>query len=170
MFWDIAVDPELKNVDPCTARGCLWPRATDGKVYVPFRISNQYSERERNTIIQGLASFARSTCIRFIPLDCQRDFVDIQYLSGCFSFVGRRGQGQVVSLSRQGCVFQSIIQHELLHALGFNPSRLFELFPKSSHHFKISGMLLEGWRRPLHHLAIADDVSGSDRRCRSPIL
>ncbi|CAL8360249.1 unnamed protein product [Boreogadus saida] len=34
----------------------------------------------------------------------------------------------------------------------------------------ISGMLLEGWRRPLHHLAIADDVSGSNRRCRSPIL
>ncbi|CAL8383085.1 unnamed protein product [Arctogadus glacialis] len=127
MFGDIAVDPELKNADPCTARGCLWPRATDGKVYVPFRISNQYSARERNTIIQGLASFARSTCIRFIPLDRQRDFVDIQYLSGCFSFVGRRGQGQVVSLSRQGCVFQSIIQHKLLHALGFNSSRLFEL-------------------------------------------
>lgn len=38
----------------------------------------------------------------------------------CFSFVGRRGRGQTVSLSRQGCVFQQIIQHELLHALGFN--------------------------------------------------
>lgn len=38
----------------------------------------------------------------------------------CFSFVGRRGRGQVVSLSRQGCVFRQIIQHELLHALGFN--------------------------------------------------
>ena len=44
MFGDIAVDPELKNTDPCTARGCLWPRATDGKVYVPFRIGNQYYE------------------------------------------------------------------------------------------------------------------------------
>ncbi|XP_056463723.1 hatching enzyme 1.2-like [Gadus chalcogrammus] len=120
MFGDIAVDPELKNADPCTARGCLWPRATNGKVYVPFRISNQYSARERNTIMQALASFASSTCIRFIPLDRQRDFVNIQSRSGCFSFVGRRGRAQVVSLSRQGCVFESVIQHELLHALGFN--------------------------------------------------
>ncbi|CAL8404402.1 unnamed protein product [Boreogadus saida] len=120
MFGDIAVDPELKNADPCTARGCLWPRATDGKVYVPFRISNQYSARERATIMQGLASFTTSTCIRFFPLNRQRDFVNIQSRSGCFSFIGRRGQGQVVSLSRQGCVFQSVIQHELLHALGFN--------------------------------------------------
>ncbi|XP_029985525.1 low choriolytic enzyme-like [Sphaeramia orbicularis] len=120
MFGDIAMPSGLQNADPCTARGCLWPKASDGNVYVPYRISNQYSQNERNRIIQGLRSFAQSTCIRFTPLNRQRDFVDIQSRSGCFSFVGRRGNGQVVSLSRQGCVFQSIIQHELLHALGFN--------------------------------------------------
>lgn len=38
----------------------------------------------------------------------------------CYSFVGRRGRGQIVSLSRGGCVFQQIVQHEMLHALGFN--------------------------------------------------
>ncbi|XP_071400321.1 low choriolytic enzyme-like isoform X2 [Centroberyx affinis] len=120
MYGDIAVKTGLQNADPCTARGCLWPRASDGNVYVPYRISNQYSQRERATIIRGLQSFAQSTCIRFTPLNRQRDFVDIQSRSGCFSFVGRRGRGQTVSLSRRGCVFQSVIQHELLHALGFN--------------------------------------------------
>uniref|UniRef100_A0A3B4B0B9 Metalloendopeptidase n=1 Tax=Periophthalmus magnuspinnatus TaxID=409849 RepID=A0A3B4B0B9_9GOBI len=117
---DIAVPYGLQNADPCTARGCLWPKATDGNVYVPYRISNQYSQRETNTIIDGLRSFAQSTCVRFTPLDRQRDFVDIQSQGGCFSFVGRRGGAQVVSLARQGCVFQSTIQHELLHALGFD--------------------------------------------------
>ncbi|XP_059204831.1 hatching enzyme 1.2-like [Centropristis striata] len=120
MFGDIAVPTGLENADPCTRRGCLWPRSTDGNVYVPYRISNQYSRRERDTIIRGLRSFAASTCIRFTPLNRQRDFVDIQSRQGCFSFVGRRGGGQVVSLMRQGCVFQGTIQHELLHALGFN--------------------------------------------------
>uniref|UniRef100_A0A3B4AWY7 Metalloendopeptidase n=1 Tax=Periophthalmus magnuspinnatus TaxID=409849 RepID=A0A3B4AWY7_9GOBI len=124
---DIAVPYGLQNADPCTARGCLWPKATDGNVYVPYRISNQYSQRETNTIIDGLRSFAQSTCVRFTPLD--RGFNEFLAcfaplplsLSGrCFSFVGRRGGAQVVSLARQGCVFQSTIQHELLHALGFD--------------------------------------------------
>uniref|UniRef100_A0AAQ5Z216 Metalloendopeptidase n=1 Tax=Amphiprion ocellaris TaxID=80972 RepID=A0AAQ5Z216_AMPOC len=122
IFGDIAVPTGLQNADPCTGRaqGCLWPKATDGNVYVPYRISNQYSRRERDEIIRGLRSFAETTCIRFTPLNGQRDFVDIQSSTGCFSFVGRRGGGQTVSLRRQGCIFRQIIQHELLHALGFN--------------------------------------------------
>ncbi|XP_075966292.1 hatching enzyme 1.2-like [Anarhichas minor] len=120
MFGDIAVPTDLQNADPCVERGCLWPKATDGNVYVPYRISRDYDRRERNTIVNGLRSFAASTCIRFTPLNEQEDFVDIQSRSGCFSFIGRRGRGQVVSLRRRGCVFQQIIQHELLHALGFN--------------------------------------------------
>ena len=38
----------------------------------------------------------------------------------CWSFVGRRGKKQVVSLAKSGCVYHKVIQHELLHALGFN--------------------------------------------------
>ncbi|XP_075994318.1 high choriolytic enzyme 1-like [Genypterus blacodes] len=120
MYGDIAVSTGLGNADPCTSRGCLWPKSSDGNVYVPYRISTQYSARERNTIVEGLRSFAASTCIRFTPQRSRRDFVDIQSRSGCFSFVGRRGNGQVLSLARRGCVFQSTIQHELLHALGFD--------------------------------------------------
>lgn len=42
IFGDIAVPTGLGNADPCTARQCLWPKATDGNVYIPYRISNQY--------------------------------------------------------------------------------------------------------------------------------
>lgn len=44
LFGDIAVPTGLGNADPCTDRGCLWPKSTDGNVYIPFRISNQYCE------------------------------------------------------------------------------------------------------------------------------
>lgn len=37
----------------------------------------------------------------------------------CASLLGRTGDMQVVSLQRFGCVSLGIIQHELLHALGF---------------------------------------------------
>ncbi|XP_037547300.1 low choriolytic enzyme [Nematolebias whitei] len=121
MFGDIAIPTGLRNADPCTAQGCLWPKnSNDGNVYIPYLISNQYSEREKNIIVRGLQSFEASTCIRFRPRQQERDFVSIQSRSGCFSFIGRQNGGQIVSLSRQGCVFHQIVQHELLHALGFN--------------------------------------------------
>ncbi|XP_077419214.1 high choriolytic enzyme 1-like [Vanacampus margaritifer] len=120
MFGDIAVPTGLQNADQCTRDRCRWPKASDGFVYVPYSISREYSTRERETIVNGLRSFAASTCIRFTPRNRQRDFVDILSRSGCYSFVGRRGGGQTVSLNRRGCVYEKIVQHELLHALGFN--------------------------------------------------
>ncbi|KAM4744412.1 high choriolytic enzyme 1-like isoform 2-T3 [Anableps anableps] len=120
MFGDIAVPTGLQNADPCTSRGCLWNKNQDGNVYIPYRISSQFSQRERSIIVRGLESFHTSTCLRFRPHRRERDFVNIQSRGGCWSFIGRRGGGQVVSLSRRGCVFHHIVQHELLHALGFN--------------------------------------------------
>ena len=40
---DIAIPsfPE-KNADPCTSRGCMWPKYSDGKIYVPYVIANHY--------------------------------------------------------------------------------------------------------------------------------
>lgn len=124
---DIAVGDGLQNADLCTSRRCRWPKARDGKVYVPYRISRQYSRRERAVIEDGLRSFAECpvgrrpiTCVRFIPRTTEPDFLDIVSDEGCYSFVGRQRGPQNVSLDRAGCVHKNIIQHELLHALGFH--------------------------------------------------
>lgn len=42
------------------------------------------------------------------------------YLRRCWSYVGRIGGKQEVSLNVYGCVYHGVIQHELLHALGFH--------------------------------------------------
>ncbi|XP_056610422.1 hatching enzyme 1.2-like [Triplophysa dalaica] len=120
MFGDIAVATGLQNADPCTAKGCKWDRSRDGKVYVPYVISNQYSPKEKEVIKTGLKSFKNSTCIRFVPHNAQRHFIDIKSVSGCYSYLGRQGGGQVVSLERPGCISHKTVQHELLHALGFH--------------------------------------------------
>ncbi|KAM3608774.1 uncharacterized protein V6R79_004482 [Siganus canaliculatus] len=118
---DIAYDSEKeRNADPCTSGGCMWSKSGDGKVYVPFVIASHYSSRERAIIERGLQSFSSVSCIRFVPRSGQRDYLSIQSHNGCYSYLGRRGNGQAVSLDRQGCLYHSTVQHELLHALGFN--------------------------------------------------
>ncbi|KAM7423543.1 hypothetical protein PAMA_000070 [Pampus argenteus] len=119
---DIAIQSEAeRNADPCTSIGCLWLKYTDGKVYIPYYIANHYSSRERSLITRGLESFSAVSCIRFRPYqNGDPQWLSIESRSGCYSYVGRQGGGQVVSLSRQGCLYHNTIQHELLHALGFN--------------------------------------------------
>ncbi|TNN00247.1 high choriolytic enzyme 1-like [Takifugu flavidus] len=118
---DIAYSGEgERNADACTSRGCMWAKSSDGKVYVPYVIASHYSSRERSIIERGLLSFHDVSCIRFTPWRNQRDFLSIVSDSGCYSYVGRQGYSQTLSLDRQGCLYHSTVQHELLHALGFH--------------------------------------------------
>ncbi|XP_041918489.1 low choriolytic enzyme-like isoform X1 [Alosa sapidissima] len=124
---DIAVDTGFQNAAPCTSRrhrNCKWYRSKDGRVYVPYVISSQYSSREKAIIVKAMNSFANATCVRFRPRKRRRskdrDYLYIKSKRGCWSYVGRRGRRQIVSLARRGCVYHQVIQHELLHALGFH--------------------------------------------------
>ncbi|KAJ4919846.1 hypothetical protein JOQ06_023063 [Pogonophryne albipinna] len=119
---DIAIDNEAeRNADPCTSRGCKWLKNSDGKVYVPYYITNHFSSREKAIITRGLESFSSISCIRFRPTySNDHEWLQIESQNGCWSYVGRRGGKQVVSLARSGCLYHNTVQHELLHALGFN--------------------------------------------------
>ncbi|XP_026233722.1 high choriolytic enzyme 1-like [Anabas testudineus] len=119
---DIAIKPGAdRNADPCTASGCLWGKWSDGKVYIPYYIANSFSSREQAIITRGLESFSAVSCIRFRPYqNGDQAWLSIESRNGCYSYVGRQGGGQTVSLDRQGCLYHSTVQHELLHALGFN--------------------------------------------------
>lgn len=119
---DIALDTEAeRNADPCTSSYCMWGKWTDGKVYIPYYIASHFSSRERSIITRGLESFSSVSCIRFRPSrSTDRDWLSIESRDGCWSYVGRRGGQQVLSLARSGCLYHNTVQHELLHALGFN--------------------------------------------------
>ncbi|XP_003941308.1 astacin-like metalloendopeptidase [Saimiri boliviensis] len=97
-----------------------WPKGGGGVVEVPFLLSSKYSEPSRQVILEALAEFERSTCIRFVTYQGQRDFISIIPMYGCFSSVGRSGGMQVVSLA-PACLQkgQGIVLHELMHVLGF---------------------------------------------------
>ncbi|XP_022078274.1 hatching enzyme 1.2-like [Acanthochromis polyacanthus] len=118
---DIAYQSEVeRNADPCTSRGCMWPKSSDGMVYVPYTLSSAFTSREVSVIERGLQSFHGFSCIRFVRRTSQRDYLKIQSLNGCYSYIGRTGYGQDLSLQKSGCVYHDTVQHELLHALGFH--------------------------------------------------
>ncbi|XP_053197117.1 high choriolytic enzyme 1-like [Scomber japonicus] len=111
--------PKTRNAIRCWSQSCMWRKARNGQVVVPFAISGQFSSYERQTIERAMRGFHSSTCIRFVPRGRERDFLSIESRGGCFSALGRSGGMQVLSINKQGCMYHGIIQHEIIHALGF---------------------------------------------------
>ncbi|XP_055078119.1 zinc metalloproteinase nas-30-like [Periophthalmus magnuspinnatus] len=94
-----------------------WPMYLD-VVQVPFTISSDFTGAEINVIKTAMQAFSLSTCVKFVPRTFQYNYVSIVKQSGCWSYVGRQGGEQKLSLG-YGCVFYGIVQHELIHALNF---------------------------------------------------
>ncbi|KAK2842742.1 hypothetical protein Q5P01_012942 [Channa striata] len=116
---DIALSNH-RNADPCVQNGCKWPKSSDGHVYIPYVIANSYTSQQLGVITSAINSFSASTCIRFIPRTTETAYVNIQSYNGCYSYVGRQGNAQTVSLMSNGCIYFGTVQHELIHALGFD--------------------------------------------------
>ncbi|XP_062380133.1 hatching enzyme 1.2-like [Sardina pilchardus] len=114
------VVPKTRNAMACWNNYCLWKKSANGKVEVPYIVNPEFSYYEVRKIQNAMATFSCKTCVKFVPRSSQRDYLSIENKSGCYSYLGRTGGGQVVSLNRYGCVYHGIIQHELLHALGFH--------------------------------------------------
>ncbi|XP_077408728.1 low choriolytic enzyme-like [Vanacampus margaritifer] len=113
--------PRTRTAMKCTvkAKNCLWPKSGNGKVVIPYIMADKYIDTERRTIEVALRGIEARTCIRFIPRTTQRAYLSFEPKFGCFSMLGRMGGRQLVSLQRFGCVQHGIIQHEVLHAMGF---------------------------------------------------
>ncbi|XP_058476183.1 hatching enzyme 1.2 isoform X2 [Solea solea] len=115
---DIAVSAGRRS-KVCFARSCLWSKSVDGHVYIPYKLSPDYTEIDTKQIKKGMENIEKGTCVRFVPRTHQRDYIDIQQKSGCWSYLGSRGGRQTVSLQSPDCVQVGVVSHEFMHALGF---------------------------------------------------
>ncbi|CAG5928219.1 unnamed protein product [Menidia menidia] len=113
--------PKTRNAMKCRNKqySCLWPKSRNGYVEIPFTLSEKYDTAETYTILNAMKGFEPQTCIRFIPRRNERVYLSIEPKYGCFSLLGRIGDKQVLSLQKFGCIANGVVQHELLHALGF---------------------------------------------------
>ncbi|GAB0091048.1 zinc metalloproteinase nas-13 [Sergentomyia squamirostris] len=88
---------------------------------IPYVFAADFTSAHRSIIVAGMADIMAATCVRFVPRSTERDYVTIQNAnSGCWSYVGRIRNAQILNLSIQGgCVTRGIATHELIHAIGF---------------------------------------------------
>ncbi|KAM9302118.1 embryonic protein UVS.2-like [Gastrophryne carolinensis] len=115
---DIAVKRN-RNAVTCKGKSCLWPKSKDERVTVPYTLSDNYTSEEKEIIQAAMEEVTVVTCIQFIPRQKEVNYLRIQPYDGCWSYVGRVGGAQDLSLVKPGCLHWGIIQHELLHSLGF---------------------------------------------------
>ncbi|MBN3303717.1 ASTL metalloendopeptidase, partial [Amia calva] len=74
---------------------------------------------EMDVILQAMKEFSTLTCVKFVNRTLQTDYLYFTPVDGCWSYLGRTGGQQIVSLNKDGCLISGVIQHEVNHALGF---------------------------------------------------
>lgn len=71
----------------------------------------------RKIIEKSIKKIEEISCFRFPKRTSEKNYLDIDKRDGCYSFVGKIGGRQILSLSG-GCIYSFIIIHELFHVLG----------------------------------------------------
>ncbi|XP_035207508.1 zinc metalloproteinase nas-8-like isoform X2 [Stegodyphus dumicola] len=96
--------------------GYKWPRNK-----VPYAISSTFSVTQRRAIVKAIEVWNNQVqCVKFVPRkQGDKDYVLFFPGKGCYSYMGRRGGKQPISLDTTGCLKESVILHELDHAIGF---------------------------------------------------
>ncbi|XP_063297690.1 astacin-like metalloendopeptidase [Pelobates fuscus] len=98
---------------------CFWTASKNGVVPVPYVISSAYSNIQILIINAAMRQIELMTCINFVQRKSEWDYLSIESGNGCWSNVARQGGKQTVSLDKSGCLGSGVIQHELMHSLGF---------------------------------------------------
>jgi len=98
----------------------LWPKNNAGVVRIPYRFTNNHNTRARNVIRRAMDEYASATCFEFVERTNERDYIRFISDGGCWSYLGRQGGRQDISLDNDGCVSHATAQHEIMHAVGFD--------------------------------------------------
>ncbi|KAI4801939.1 hypothetical protein KUCAC02_019807 [Chaenocephalus aceratus] len=106
---DIAVDPNRNAIIDQTRR---W------KFPIPYILTDSLDLNAKGVILQAFEEYRLRSCVDFKPYEGESSYLSFTKLDGCWSFVGDDRVGQNVSIGAR-CDTKAIVQHELLHALGF---------------------------------------------------
>ena len=134
-----------------------------------------------NYMVNEMRMIEAVTCIRFVVRTVEIDFLEIINGSGCWSWLGRRGGRQELSMRSPGCMWEGTMVHEAIHALGYDHMHnsadrdnfvriLWENIPQANqHNFNtVNPNLMHNFNTPydlrsvMHYWRNAFGISGRD--------
>ncbi|GCB80064.1 hypothetical protein scyTo_0017073 [Scyliorhinus torazame] len=99
-------------------RNALKDPTSRWKFPIPYILTDTLDLNAKGVILNSFEQYRLKSCIDFKPYEGEETFLSFQKLDGCWSFVGDGHTGQNVSIGER-CDSKAIVEHELLHALGF---------------------------------------------------
>ncbi|XP_074945819.1 meprin A subunit alpha-like [Phalacrocorax aristotelis] len=88
------------------------------KFPIPYILGDNLDLNAKGVILQAFEMFRLKSCVDFKPYEGESTYIFFTKESGCWSMVGDLQTGQNLSIG-VGCDYRAIVEHELLHALGF---------------------------------------------------
>ncbi|XP_077971268.1 uncharacterized protein LOC120346512 isoform X2 [Styela clava] len=101
--------------------GRIWnDKPVDERHKIYYEWASSVTEKAEKAIIEAIKRYEEKTCIDFIERKTEERYFRFTSGRGCMSMIGRhRKNGQQVSIGK-GCEIPGVVQHELLHLLGFH--------------------------------------------------
>ncbi|XP_037700458.1 meprin A subunit alpha [Choloepus didactylus] len=102
---------------PSSRNGLRDPN-TRWKFPIPYILADNLGLNAKGAILYAFEMFRLKSCVDFKPYEGESSYIIFQQFDGCWSEVGDQHVGQNISIGF-GCDYKAIIEHEILHALGF---------------------------------------------------
>ncbi|XP_006860592.1 PREDICTED: LOW QUALITY PROTEIN: meprin A subunit alpha [Chrysochloris asiatica] len=100
------------------SRNGLRDPTTRWKFPIPYILADNLELNAKGAILYAFEMFRLRSCVDFKPYEGESSYIIFQKFEGCWSEVGDHHVGQNLSIG-QNCDYKAIIEHEILHALGF---------------------------------------------------
>ncbi|XP_035227710.1 astacin-like metalloprotease toxin 5 [Stegodyphus dumicola] len=110
---------DIMGIDPNTDRNAIprdsqrWPNGV-----VPYEVDEALYPIW-TLLMRAIRHIEERTCIRFKHKTDEKDYIRMVQSNGCWSFVGRLGNGEQKLSLGHGCENFGAVVHEIMHALGF---------------------------------------------------
>lgn len=99
-------------------RNAILNEARRWKFPISYILTDSLDLNAKGVILQSFEEYRLRSCVDFKPYEGESSFISFAKLDGCWSYVGDDGVGQNLSIGAR-CDTKAIVEHELLHALGF---------------------------------------------------